>query len=251
METPKTDPRDCLIVALDVPGRKQAMQLAEELSGKVGYFKIGLQLFTACGPDIVRDITALGGKVFLDLKLHDIPNTVAKAVVEATRLQVSLLTLHTLGGARMMLAGASAAREEAETLGIAPPRLLGVTILTSMNQDAAEQVGLSDPIDKMVLKLARLAESSGMDGIVCSPLELEILTANRPVDLFFVTPGIRPAGSDLNDQSRITTPGQAVAKGARHLVVGRPITQAANPAAAASMIVEEIASALASEASAR
>ena len=243
MESRKRDPRDYLIVAMDVPGRKEALKLAEELSGRVGYFKIGLQLFTACGPDIVRDITGLGGKVFLDLKLHDIPNTVAKAVVEASRLQVSLLTLHTLGGARMMQAAAAAAKEAAETLGVVPPRLLGVTILTSMDQEEADRVGLSEPIDKMVLKLARLAESSGLDGIVCSPLELDTLAANRPGDLFFVTPGIRPAGADVNDQSRITTPGQAVAKGARHLVVGRPITQADSPADAADRIVKEIAGA--------
>ena len=245
METRKKDPRDYLIVAIDLPGRKEALKLAEELTDRVGYFKIGLQLFTACGPDIVRDITGLGGKVFLDLKLHDIPNTVAKAVAEAARLQVSLLTLHTLGGARMMQAGARAAREAAETLGVVPPRLLGVTILTSMDQEEAGLVGLSEPINKMVLKLARLAESSGLDGIVCSPLELETLAADRPGNLFFVTPGIRPAGADANDQSRITTPAQAVAKGARHLVVGRPITQADNPADAADRIVEEISLALA------
>jgi orotidine-5'-phosphate decarboxylase len=243
METQQTAPRDYLIVALDVPGRKEAMKLAEELSGRVGYFKIGLQLFTACGPDIVRDINKLGGRVFLDLKLHDIPNTVAKAVYEAARMEVSLLTLHTLGGGKMMSAAAKSAREAAETLGVTPPRLLGVTILTSMDQEEASKVGLSDPIAKTVLKLARLAESSGIDGIVCSPLELETLSADRPGDLFFVTPGIRPAGSDINDQSRITTPAEAVAKGARHLVVGRPITQADNPAQAADRIVAEIAGA--------
>ena len=143
----------------------------------------------------------------------------------------------------MMQAAAESAREAAETLGVSPPRLLGVTILTSMDQEEADRVGLSEPIDKMVLKLARLAESSGLDGIVCSPLELDTLAANRPGDLFFVTPGIRPAGADVNDQSRITTPGQAVAKGARHLVVGRPITQADSPADAADRIVREIAGA--------
>ncbi len=141
----------------------------------------------------------------------------------------------------MMSAAAAAAKEAANTLGVTPPRLLGVTILTSMDQEQAEGVGLSGQIEKMVLKLARLADSSGLDGIVCSPLELDALAANRPGDLFFVTPGIRPAGADVNDQSRITTPAQAVAKGARHLVVGRPITQADNPAEAAHRIVEEIA----------
>ena len=241
MKTQKKDPRDYLIVAMDVPGREEALRLAEQIADKVGYFKIGLQLFTACGPDIVRDITGLGGRVFLDLKLHDIPNTVAKAVIEAARMEVSLLTLHTLGGEKMMSAAAAAAKEAANTLGVTPPRLLGVTILTSMDQEQAEGVGLSGPIEKMVLKLASLADTSGLDGIVCSPLELDALAANRPGDLFFVTPGIRPAGADVNDQSRITTPAQAVAKGARHLVVGRPITQADNPAKAAHRIVEEIA----------
>lgn len=200
--------------------------------------------FTACGPDIVRDITRLGGRVFLDLKLHDIPNTVARAVTEAARLQVSLLTLHTLGGAKMMRAAAESARESAEIRGVTPPRLLGVTILTSMDQAQAEGVGLSGPIEKLVLNLTRLAVSSGLDGIVCSPLELDTLASERPGDLFFVTPGIRPSGADVNDQSRITTPGQAVAKGARHLVVGRPITQADNPAEAADRIVEEITGAI-------
>ncbi len=244
MQNQKRNPEDYLIVAIDVPGRKETLKLADELSGRVGYFKIGLQLFTACGPEIVSSINEMGGKVFLDLKLHDIPNTVARAVYEATRLQVSLLTLHTLGGSKMMAAAARAAREAAESLRVVPPRLLGVTILTSMDQEEADRVGLSAPIDKMVMRLARLAESSGLDGIVCSPLELDTLAADRPGDLFFVTPGIRPAGADVNDQSRITTPAQAVAGGARHLVVGRPITQADNPAEAASRIVDEIAAAL-------
>ncbi len=241
MQTQKRNPEDYLIVAMDVPGRKEALELAEKLSGRVGYFKIGLQLFTACGPEIVQSINKMGGKIFLDLKLHDIPNTVAKAVYEASRLQVSMLTLHTLGGMKMMAAAAGAAREAEETLGVKPPRLLGVTILTSMDQEEAVNIGLSFPITEMVTKLARLAEFSGLDGIVCSPLELDTLAADRPGDLFFVTPGIRPAGADINDQSRITTPAQAVAGGARHLVVGRPIIQADNPAEAASRIVDEIA----------
>lgn len=235
------EPRDYLIVALDVPGRDEALRLAEQLSGKAGYFKIGLQLYTACGPSIVREITSAGDRVFLDLKLHDIPNTVAGAVREAARLEVSLLTLHTLGGRAMMRAAADAAREMAGTLGTMPPRLLGVTILTSIGQAEAESVGLTDPIENMVLRLARLADSSGMDGIVCSPLELGRLSANRPGELFFVTPGIRPSGSSTDDQSRITTPARAIAGGARHLVVGRPVTRAGNPAEAASRIVEEIA----------
>ena len=240
MKNSNMDPRDYLIVALDVPGRDEAVGLAEKLAGKVGYFKIGLQLFTAYGPEIVRSIKAMGGRVFLDLKLHDIPNTVARAVNEATRLEVSLLTVHALGGPGMMSAAATAAREASTALGVPAPRLLGVTILTSMDQDEAGRIGLSEPIDQMVLRLARLAEHSGMDGVVCSPLELETLGAGLNGDLFFVTPGIRPAGADLNDQSRITTPGRAVAGGARHLVVGRPITRAADPAEAASRIVEEI-----------
>jgi orotidine-5'-phosphate decarboxylase len=244
MQNQKRNPEDYLIVAMDVPGRKEALKLAEELSGRVGYFKIGLQLFTACGPEIVQSINEMGGKIFLDLKLHDIPNTVAKAVYEASRLEVSMLTLHTLGGMKMMAAAAGAAREAGETLGVVPPRLLGVTILTSMDQEEAVNIGLSAPITKMVTKLARLADSSGLDGIVCSPLELDTLAADRPGNLYFVTPGIRPAGADVNDQSRITTPAQAVAGGARHLVVGRPITQADNPADAALRIVEEIAGAI-------
>jgi len=241
MKKTTQDPKEHLIIALDVPGRDEALRLAERLAGKVGYLKIGLQLFTACGPEIVREIRSMGNKIFLDLKLHDIPNTVAGAVREAARLQVSLLTLHTMGGPAMMRAASEAAREAETIPGAVSPRLLGVTVLTSIDQAEAEKVGLSGSIESMVLRLANLADASGIDGIVCSPLELDSLSAHRPGKLFFVTPGIRPAGSSADDQSRITTPAQAIAGGARHLVVGRPVTRSENPAAAASRIVEEIA----------
>lgn len=236
----KTDPRDYLIVALDVGEKEKALHLVENLSGKVGYFKIGLQLFTAWGPDIVKDVKSMGGKVFLDLKLHDIPNTVASAIRATACLEVSMLTIHTQGGYRMMAAAAAAAKEEAQKLGITPPRLLGVTILTSIDQEEAGRTGISEPIEERVLRLAGLAEESGIDGIVCSSLELESLRRSKIKDLFFVTPGIRPSGADVNDQSRITTPAQAIAGGARHLVVGRPITNHPRPGEAADRIVDEI-----------
>lgn len=229
------DPRQHLIVALDVPGESQALELVDLLKDQVGYFKVGLQLYTACGPSIVRRIIEKGGKVFLDLKLHDIPNTVASAVTEAGRLGVDLLTIHTLGGQKMMLAAREAADRSESGL-----QLLGVTVLTSLDQDQIDEIGFQAGIEDLVVRLAHLADSCGIDGIVCSPVELDRLSTEGFQQLFFVTPGIRPSGASLDDQSRVKTPGEAIQQGARHLVVGRPIVKAPDPAQAARDLVAEI-----------
>jgi orotidine-5'-phosphate decarboxylase len=237
------DGAERLIVALDVFDREKALSLVTSLSGRVGYFKVGLQLFSACGPSIVHSIKEMGGRVFLDLKLHDIPNTVGLAVTEAVRMGVDLITLHTLGGANMMRQARQVLDQIAGTTST-PTRLLGVTVLTSMDDVQAKAVGLRGNVEQQVLRLARLAHSCGIHGIVCSPLELMRLTKEELGDTFFVTPGIRPSGTSTDDQSRVTTPAEAIALGARYVVVGRPITKANDPADAASLVASEISSAL-------
>jgi len=234
-----TDPRKRLIVALDVPSPESALELVQILKGHVGYFKIGLQLFTSVGPSIVERIVGQDCRVFLDLKLHDIPNTVSNSVRAALGLGVSMLTLHTTGGEAMLRRAAETVAESAERSPVAP-QLLGVTILTSMDEQQVDSVGLTGPIDNLVVRLAHLADSCGLDGVVCSPQELDRLDREEFESLFFVTPGIRPMGAQKHDQSRTKTAAEAIQLGARHLVIGRPITQAADPASAAESIVSEI-----------
>jgi len=229
-----------LIVALDFPNEKSALDLVDQLHGRVGFYKVGLQLFTACGPDIVRKIRSRGGRIFLDLKFLDIPNTVAQAALEAARLGVDMMTFHALGGeATLRAAGELLARRSAEE-GWKTPKLLGVTILTSMDQAALAAIGIDRPLDAMVLHLARIVQSAGFHGIVCSPQELGRLRSSGLTKLLFVTPGIRAAASAADDQARAATAAQAVRDGADYLVVGRPITQAVNPSAAAEQILREI-----------
>lgn len=231
--------RDHLIVALDVPTQKDALDLVDQLADQVGAFKIGLQLYTAEGPKIVREVRARGGEVFLDLKLHDIPNTVAKAVEEACRLGVKLLTLHTFGGREMLSRAAQTAAEFRKREGRAP-ELLGVTVLTSLDQSSVEELGYRAPLQDLVSTLAHLAAGAKIDGVVCSPLELERLQPEVGDRLFFVTPGIRPAGTSADDQRRVLTAGDAIRAGARYLVIGRPITRADSPLHAAQKIAREI-----------
>jgi orotidine-5'-phosphate decarboxylase len=209
------------------------------LKDHVGYFKIGLQLFTSVGPSIVEKIVSQDCKVFLDLKLHDIPNTVSNSIRAALGLGVSMLTLHTTGGNAMLRRAAETVSESAERSPLVP-KLLGVTILTSMDESQVDSVGLKGPIDDLVLRLAHLADSCGLDGIVCSPQELDRLSREEFESLFFVTPGIRPLGAQKDDQSRTKTAVEAIQLGAQHLVIGRPITQAADPARAAEAIIAEI-----------
>ena len=233
--------RNPIVVALDVDTAEQALSLVERLRGRVGMFKIGKQLFTAAGPDIVRRIIGMGEKVFLDLKFHDIPNTVAKAGIEAARLGVSIFNVHSMGGSKMMRAVADAVSETAEREGIARPLILGVTVLTSHTQESLNEVGIERRLEDEVVALAQLCEKSGINGVVASPQE--IVPIRKAVDnpgFVILTPGVRPAGAALNDQSRVMTPGEAIKAGATFLVVGRPITAADDPVMAAQQILEEI-----------
>lgn len=233
----RDEARNKIIFALDVNGVAEIDRYAALLSDKVGMFKVGKELFTACGREAVQTVQRHGGKVFLDLKYHDIPNTVAKAMVEASRLGVRLANLHALGGAEMMETAATAVRKE---FGDDRPRLLAVTILTSSTVETLRQVGIEHPVDQMVVRLARLAQESGMDGVVASPLEISLIRAACGPDFLIVTPGVRPSFAAADDQKRIMAPAEAVSAGADYLVIGRPIAKAPDPAAAAGMIVEEI-----------
>jgi len=229
--------REKIIFALDVKGLDDVNRYAAMLSGKVGMFKIGKELFTACGPASVEAVLDRGGKVFLDLKYHDIPNTVAQAMVAASRLGVELVNLHALGGLEMMR---TAVNEVHRQTGVQRPKLLAVTILTSSTAETLQQVGIGHAVDKMVVRLARLAQEAGMDGVVASPLEIELIRETCGPDFLIVTPGVRPAFAEMDDQKRVLTPAEAFRAGADYLVIGRPIAKAADPVKAAEMIVEEI-----------
>ena len=229
------NPRTRLIVALDVPDRPSALKSVDQLAGHVGYFKLGLEIFTREGPSLVREILDRGERVFLDLKLHDIPNTVRGAVRSACRLGVHMLTLHASGGAKML----AAASEEIRSFN-SPPLLLAVTALTSLSEDEARKIGITEPIERWVEQLADLAHHSGIGGIVASSKELPMLRNKFAGTMQLVIPGIRPAGADLQDQSRTATPEEAMRAGASYIVVGRPILQASDPAQAADVIVEAI-----------
>jgi len=229
--------RDRLIVALDVPKADAARALVDRLAGHVGLFKVGSQLFTAAGPELVHEIVGRGEKVFLDLKFHDIPNTVAGAVASATRLGVSLVDVHGLGGRAMVEAAVGA-------LPAMGTRLLAITILTSHDQETLGEIGVNGSMVESVRRLAQLAKDAGADGVVVSPQEVATVREACGSDFLIVTPGIRPAGAALGDQARAATPAAALAAGADYLVVGRPITEAADPAAAADAIVREMETAL-------
>ena len=228
-----------IIIALDVEGREPALALIRKLD-KARVFKVGLELFTAEGPGLLRDIREMGKDVFLDLKMHDIPNTVGEAVRMGVRHGVSLMTIHTSGGREMMAKAAEAARAESERRGTVKPILLGVTILTSLKSEDLGMIGMAADAAGQVRRLAGLARKAGMDGIVCSAQEIEIVRAEVGPEMLIVTPGIRPAGADVQDQKRVMTPALAVAKGSDYLVIGRPITQAPSPAAAFEAIVAEL-----------
>jgi orotidine-5'-phosphate decarboxylase len=227
------NPQQRLIVALDVATAEEARSLVGRLSGRVGMFKVGSQLFTAAGPDFVRELTASGEKVFLDLKYHDIPNTVANAVGSASRLGVSLVDVHALGGKAMLEAAAGA-------LPAMPTRLLAITILTSHDETTLAGIGVGGSVPESVRRLALLARESNVDGVVASPHEVGLIREACGADFLIVTPGIRPAGAKMGDQARAATPAAAIAAGADYIVVGRPITEAADPVAAAAAIVAEI-----------
>ena len=245
--------RQKVILALDFPSLDSAFQLAQSLSKFVGILKINIHLFTAEGPSAVAKLNSLGPGIFLDLKFHDIPNTVKGAVASAVALPgVQLLDLHALGGLEMMRAAAKA-RDEAKGSGSPVPKLLAITILTSMDNAALRAVGIAGPASKRVVQLARLAQKAGMDGVVASPQEIRGIRRACGKDFLIVVPGIRPvAGGDpaggrkrkVDDQARIATPAEAIRAGADYLVIGRPITAAPDPEAAARTILAEISSAL-------
>lgn len=232
--------RDRLIVALDADTETGALELVEKLRGEVGFFKIGFELFSSCGPAIVGKVAGSGGRIFLDLKYHDIPNTVSKAAVAVTRLGVSMFNLHALGGFEMMRGAVEAVAKEASRLRIERPKLLAVTVLTSMDENALKKVGINDTMDSEVLRLAHLAKSAGMDGIVASVAEAGRIRKELGPGFLIVTPGVRPAWADAGDQKRIATPKGAIEAGVDYIVVGRPITGAADPAGAARRIIEEM-----------
>jgi orotidine-5'-phosphate decarboxylase len=228
-----------VIVALDFPGADAALALVEQLSPAECRLKVGKELFTRSGPGLVEDLTRRGFDVFLDLKYHDIPNTVASACAAAADLGVWMVNVHAAGGRRMM----AAARERLETLRQSP-LLIAVTVLTSMDADDLAEVGVAIPPEQQVMRLARLAAESGMDGVVCSPREVAGLRADIGPDFQLVTPGVRPASASLDDQKRVMTPADAVRAGSSYLVVGRPITAAPEPLAALRAINAEIAQVL-------
>lgn len=232
--------RNPIIVALDVPTAERAVDLAGRLAGSVGALKIGKELFTSAGPEVVRRLRAKGTPVFLDLKFHDIPNTVASAVRAAVRLDVQMMTIHTSGGSAMMQAAVQAAREEAARLGLPEPLVLGVTVLTSMDDDALGEVGVTVKAAEQVERLARLAVRAGLRGLVCSPLEIGLLRGALPREVQLVTPGIRPAEAAKGDQKRTMTPREALVAGADWLVIGRPICAADDPRAAAEAILDSL-----------
>lgn len=222
-------PHDRLVVAVDLSGREEILRLVDTLQGSVGVFKIGLQAFIANGPAIVRDVVACGERVFLDLKIHDIPNTARHAVAEAAFLGASIATVHTAGGEAMLRAC------NHHTL-----LVLGVTVLTSLTETDLLRIGFGGTAVDNAVRLARLAQGSGLRGVVASPLEIEPIREACGKDFVILTPGIRPKGSDASDQQRVMTPGEAVRAGADYIVVGRPITNAADPRSAAQRVVEEM-----------
>jgi len=231
-----------VLVALDVDSSAKALALADTLHGTVAGYKIGKQLFTAEGPDVVRALTARGDRVFLDLKFHDIPNTVAGAVRSAMATGAWMVNVHASGGSAMMRAAAEAAHDTAAKTGAARPLVIGVTVLTSMDEAALAEVGTTRPVIEQVVHLARLAKAAGLDGVVASPQEIAAIRTACGPDFHIVTPGIRPAGqAGTDDQARTLTPKEAVAAGATYLVIGRPITAAADPRAAAEAIAAETA----------
>ena len=228
-----------LIVALDVQTREEAVAKVKAIGDGVGFYKIGLELYTAEGPDVVKAVKDLGKKVFLDLKFHDIPRTVERAVRSGGKLGVDLMTIHSVGGAAMIRAAADAAAE----FGASAPKILAVTVLTSMDEQDLRDVGIAGRTPaEQVAAMAKFAVENGANGLVCSPKEVGSLSKSLAAGTLFVTPGVRPAGSAVGDQKRVATPADAVRNGATHLVVGRPILAADDPVAAAAAILAEMAS---------
>ena len=228
------DPRQRLIIALDVSTAAAAQRIVAAVGDSALMYKVGMQLYTSEGPQVVRDLVASGRGVFLDLKYHDIPNTVAAAVSEAGTLGVSMLTVHAAGGSKMLSGAVEAARSRPDLM------VLAVTVLTSLGANDLEKIGVPGSVEDNVVRLATMALANGCHGVVTSAREAPAIRAELGQDFAIVTPGVRPAGSSSEDQVRVVTPAEAIASGASHIVVGRPITAAADPAAAARAILEQI-----------
>jgi orotidine-5'-phosphate decarboxylase len=229
------DPRNRLIVALDFPDSANALKMVQKLGGTVTTYKVGKQLFTAAGPELIRKLVSDKYQVFLDLKFHDIPNTVGAAVRSAAELGVSMLTVHASGGAKMLRAAVEAAASAPR-----PPLILAVTVLTSLSDGDLAEIGMGGQVRGQVLRLAALARNAGCGGVVASAQEARELRQELGSGFAIVTPGVRLAGEDQGDQARVVTPAQAMAAGASHIVVGRPITRAVEPAEAAKLILQEM-----------
>ena len=231
-----------LIVALDFHKADDVKKLVDELGDKIIFYKVGMELFYSVGTEVIDFLKSRNKKIFLDLKLHDIPATVAGGLCSLANLGANILNVHAFGGFTMMKNSAEKLREESERLGIEKPKLVAITVLTSINQDDWNGLGLSQTkISDTVIRLAKSAKSAGLDGVVASPQEAGLIREACGEDFLIITPGIRPAGSDINDQSRISTPAAAIKNGANYLVVGRPIRAAKNPVEAAENILKEIA----------
>ncbi len=245
--TKKSPARDRLIVALDLPTVDAAARMAEKLHGRAGMFKVGSGLFTGEGPVLARYLAAQGEKVFLDLKFHDIPNTVRDAARHAAQLGVTVLNVHAWGGRKMMEAALEGVREAASAHpAAARPLVLAVTVLTSLSSEDLDELGVAGSAEDSVVRLARLAQKAGLDGVVASPREISAVRRACGPRFVIVTPGIRPAAAASNDQARIATPEKAIQGGADYLVVGRPIIEAADPLAATETVIAEMEKALAS-----
>lgn len=233
-------PHNPIICAIDVKEPTKALELCNNIKPYIGVIKLGLEFFTINGPEGVKAIQACGLPVFLDLKFHDIPNTIAEAVRSSVRLGVDMLTIHTSGGKTMMKAAAEAAGDEAAKLGVKAPLVLGVTVLTSMDGSDLKEIGIGREVAKQVMHLAGLAKESGLGGVVCSPLEIGLIKKECGDSLKLIVPGIRPDGGGGDDQKRVLTPKQAVTAGADYMVIGRPITKAEKPELAAKEIMLSI-----------
>ena len=229
-----------LIVALDFNSARSAIDMVNRLKDRVKTFKVGSELYTSCGPRIVEELHKRGCRVFLDLKFHDIPTTVAKSVACAAKLGVFMINVHASGGEEMMMKAAESARTESARSGTPQPTLIAVTVLTSMDRNGLKKLGFDDNITTIVARLARLAKKSGLDGVVSSPDEIAVVRKSAGEDFLIVTPGVRPLWATAHDQKRIATPGEALLRGADYIVVGRPVTGAGNPEVACERIMKEM-----------
>ena len=231
-----------LIVALDVHTLADVKKLVEELGDSVSYYKVGMELFYSVGSEVITYLKSQGKDIFLDLKLHDIPNTVAEGLCSLMGLGATMLNVHASGGFTMMKIAAEKLRAAAKKANIQAPKLIAVTVLTSIGEDDWHGLGYTVPISEQVVRLAKLAKDAGLDGVVASPQEAALIREACGKDFLIVTPGVRPAGASIDDQSRIATPSAALKNGATHIVVGRPIRTADNPREAAEAIINEIRS---------